>query len=182
MSFKPPISYALIRKTIVAQITRITGILCIRNEPVVSDAPRPKLPYFAYKITTPGMAMGEASFDHVSGETFNYGQQFKIVVSVNLYAQDQDQAYDLMFLLQQSLNLQTVMEEFRKAGMAIWDFGNVVDLSILLNTGYEARTQLDVHFGIASNLTDDEGTIDTAQVEGTVDTEAGTEIIDFNVP
>ena len=40
----------------------------------------------------------------------------------------------------------------RKAGIAVWLLGAVADVSALLNTGYEGRAQMDVQFGIASNM------------------------------
>lgn len=175
---KPPVNYADIRKNLVLMVKRMTGLTCIRREPSESDAPRPQLPYMSYKITSPGVARGEADFDYTgTGTLFNYGQQLKMTVSFQLYAKDQDEAYSLMCLFQQSLNKQTVLEQFRVFGLAVWDFGNVADLTALLNTGYEARTQLDVFFGLASNLTDDQGAIESVVIEGTLDSD----VIDFKI-
>lgn len=162
----PPVQFSDFRKAIVAIVEQVTGLKCIRLQPSTPDAPRPPLPYFGYKITTPGKARGEPSFQSFSASNFNYGQQMEMIVSFQCYAKDQDDAYSYMVLWQNALNLANVLEDLRRKGLAVWDFSDVADLSELLNTGYEGRAHLDVNFGYASNLGADLGEIAEAQIQG----------------
>lgn len=185
---RPAVDFSDIRKTLVAEVAKITGLVCIREEPSTPDAPRPPLPYFGYKITTPGEAKGEAVLQapdgpYAPGSTakFNYGQQMKMIVSFQCYAKDQDDAYSYMVLWQNALNLDNVLEELRRKGLAVWDYGNVADLSALLNTGYEGRSQLDVNFGYASNLGADLGAIEATEITGEVDNNGVNNELGFDV-
>ena len=103
-------------------------------------------------------------------------------VSFHVYALDKDQAYNYMALWQACLDQFTTQEWLRRAGIAVWLIGNVADLSQLLNTGYEGRTQMDVQFGIASNLTEDLGAIEKVAVTGTIQTDTGTVVVPFTEP
>jgi len=167
---KLDVDFATFRRVICEQVRLITGCVCIKEEPNQSDAPRPDLPYFGYKITSPGVPMGDANFqDSNGGQDFSYGTQMKMSVSFHCYALDQDEAYNKMMLFQMALNTNPIQESFRRKGLAIWDWGTVADLSALLNTGYQGRTQFDVQFGYAANLISTVGTIDTIDITGHAD-------------
>lgn len=177
-----PIDFDLVRKTIANEGFRVTKVPFLLAEPTVQGAPRPELPYFTFKLVTPAAKSGDDSQYHVSGTTYGRGGVRKMTVGFQCYAQEQEQAYSLMCLWQGSLELFATQENLRRAGIAVWVIGNVADLSQLLNTGYEGRAQLDTTFGIASNLVEDLGEIDTAEVTGTTELDTGTDTETFTVP
>lgn len=169
-----PIDYNLIRKTFSNEIQRVTSTITVLEEATIQGAPRPQLPYFSFKLTTPGAKSGDDSQYYVANTTFGRGGIRKMTISFHCYAQEQETAYNLMALWQGSLELFQTQANLKAAGVAVWLIGNVADLSQLLNTGYEGRSQMDVQFGVASNLTENLGEIDTAEITGTVDTLQGT--------
>lgn len=165
------IDFKLIRQGIVRTVEFVTAKTCIQAQPETQNNPRPPLPYFTYNITT---AAGKEGDDHDTYDgdgvstIHNRGGQRRLVVSFNCFAETMDEVFNLMTTFQGSLDLRTVQEQLRKFGIAVWTIGSVADLSSLLQTGYEARSQMDVNFGVASNLTEDVGTIETVEVEPTV--------------
>lgn len=168
-----PMDYNVFRAGLANEIQRVTKTPCVLEEPTVQNASRPtnpgQSPYFSFKITTPGAKSGDdhSTYD-LSTDTYNRGGQRKMTVSFQCYAREQEDAYNLMALWQGSMELEQVQENLRKAGIAVWIIGNVADLSALLNTGYEGRSQMDCTFGVVSNLTQVLGEIDIAEVTGEV--------------
>lgn len=167
-----PFNFTPVRVALVREVERVTGFKCIRLEPAVPNSPRPpQLPYFSYKLTSPGAHIGYASQQWTGDSTiFNAGAQRRISASFQCYAQDQETAYNYMSLWQMALEMVTTQAALRESGIAVWTIGDVADLSQLLNTGYEGRAQLDVTFGVAFNKTEDLGTIEEIEVSSTVDT------------
>jgi hypothetical protein len=182
MAFVGTTSFLDFRKAIVAEVKRSLGIPCISLEPFDQDAPRPKLPYMAFKFTTPMTRQGFPAVTFDSGTSFNYGVQSTTVVSFNVYGETQEQAHYYMTLWNQVIQLETVRQRLLAEGLAVWDPGVVADLSALLNTGYEGRAQMDVTFGFAMNIADDVGLIEQASVTGTVDTNDGESTVVFDAP
>lgn len=178
MSRKPalPIDYVSITTTLVREIKRVSLIECIIDEPKVTNAPRPcPLPYFSFKLTSPGIKQGDDSKSYTQKNdttlVVNTGGVRKMMVSFQCYATDEREAYEYMSLWQSCLDQLTTQENLRRAGIAVWVIGNVADLSQLLNTGYEGRAQMDVSFGIAANLEEEFGAITKVGVTGTIDDE-----------
>lgn len=171
MALRLAMDFNVFRKAFANEVTRVTKVPCVLEEPTVQNAPRPTnpgaSPYFSFKLTTPGAKTGDDHSTHIGpGNIYNRGGQRKMTVSFQCYAREQEDAYNLMALWQGSLELQKTQENLRRAGIAVWIIGNVADLSALLNTGYEGRSQMDCTFGVASNLVEDLGEIDTAIVQG----------------
>lgn len=177
-----PVDYNLIRATLADELKRVTQTIPVLEDPTVQGAPRPKLPYFSFKLTTPGAKSGDDSQYYIDGTIFGRGGNRKMTVSFHCYAQEQETAYNLMALWQGSLELFETQSNLKAAGIAVWLIGNVADLSQLLNTGFEGRSQMDVQFGIASNLSEDLSAIEQVDVQGTVDTESDTVVIDIVAP
>lgn len=103
-------------------------------------------------------------------------------LSFHCYAEEHESAYNFMALWQSALELKGVQEDLRKVGIAVWIIGNVADLSQLLNTGYEARAQMDVQCGLAINLVETLGTVGTVNIDGTIDKGNSTLDLEFTVP
>jgi len=105
--------------------------------------------------------------------SWNVGGQREIMVDFNCFGNSHEEAYDYMALLQSALELQTIQEDLRRAGIALWMNGSVADFSALLNTGYEGRAQMQVAFGIAANMTEDLGEIAVVPFQGDIKTDSG---------
>lgn len=180
-----PFDFKAFRVAIVREIQLVTGLICIREEPAVPNSPRPPsgLPYFSFKVTTPAAPAGYAAQKYTgTGNVFNLGAQRVTSVSFHCYAEDQESAYNYMSVWHMHLNMPDTQERLRRSKIAVWTIGTVADLSQLLNTGYEGRAQLDAQFGIAFNLTQDLGAIETIEVEGTIDIDEPTNVVqDFTI-
>lgn len=171
-----PVDYIAIDTALVREIKRVSQIECIIEEPKITNAPRPcPLPYFSFKVTSPGIKQGDDSKQYTQKNdttlVVNTGGVRKMMVSFQCYAEDERTAYQYMALWQSCLDQLTTQENLRKAGIAVWVIGNVADLSQLLNTGYEGRSQMDVSFGIAANLEEEFGAITKVGITGTIDDE-----------
>lgn len=184
MSVQTAIDFKLIRQGLVRTIEFVTKRTCIQSQPDEPNTPRPELPYLTYNITT---AAGKEGDDHDVYEgdgvstIHTRGGQRRLVVSLNCFARDTDEALNLMTTLQGSLELRTIQAELRKFGIAVWTIGSVADFTSLLQTGYEARSQMDVNFGVASNLTEDVGTIEQVTGTGEVKDQAGSVIAESDL-
>ena len=166
-----PIDYNLIRKALVDEIKAVTFLdqnHVIVEETEIQNSPRPKRPYMSFKIINPGEKIGDDSWDNVSDTKWNTGGVRKMTVSFHCYGTSHEEAYNYMGLWQASLNTEPTIQRLRQAGIAIWMVGNVADLSLLLNTGYEGRSQMETTFGIASNIISDFGEMDHVTIEGTI--------------
>ena len=91
-----------------------------------------------------------------------------MTISFHFYGQSHEEAYNYMSLWQAALNTDLTISRLRTSGIAVWMVGNVADLSVLLNTGYEGRSHMECIFGVASNMTTDSGQIDHVTVNGTI--------------
>jgi hypothetical protein len=178
-----PLNFNVIRKAIVDEVQKVTGRTCIMLEAEAPNAPRPDKPYFGMKFLTPAGKFGDDSQSPVldgSGNpttVWNFGGQRKMIVEFDCYGQSHEDAYNYLTLWQQALELETTQADLRLVGLAVCLNGEVADRSALLNTGFEGRAQMDVQFGIASNMTADLGEMDTAVVQGTVSHDQGSQTI-----
>ena len=164
-----PIDFNAIRSAIVQEIKAVTFLddKHVRAEEAeTQNDPRPRRPYMAFKIIGPADKSGDDDQELVSDTMWNSGGVRKMTISFHCYGRDHEEAYNYMTLWQGALNTEPVIQTLREKGIAIWIVGNVADLSILLNTGYEGRSHMDVTFGIASNIVSDYGKIEHVDVEG----------------
>ena len=77
---------------------------------------------------------------------------------------------DNLQFLQDIMNSPEVVENFKLAGdIAIVSRGSIIDLSALIDTGYERRHSLDIVFNSASNVDVEAGAIEKAEIEGTLE-------------
>lgn len=187
MSIVFPIDFNLIRKTIANEITKVTGLIAIVAEPEQQDSRRPAKPYFDFKLTTPAAKSGDDTKSTVLDQfgeptTFvNSGGVRKMTVEFNCFGTSHEEAYNYMGLWQTALDLANIQEDLRRAGIAVWIIGNLVDLSQLLNTAYEGRSHMECTFGIAMNLVSDLGQMDTVPIAGQVDSGKAINNIDTTV-
>lgn len=101
---------------------------------------------------------------------FNVCGPRSMVVSVQAYG---PAAFDIASKLSNSLSLRTVLSNFRRVGLAVWDSGEVQNTSGKMETGYERRATLDITFGYSSNVEDRPGFIERVQIQNE---EAGSSI------
>lgn len=172
-----PVNYDLIRKTLVAEVQRVTGATCIVAQPESNNADRPDKPYSTLQFLNPGVKKGDDSSKQIPGTSlWVTGGQRKMVVDFNFYGLSHEEAYSYGALWQAALEQETTQAVLRAAGVAVWlNAGPLRDLSALLNTAFEGRCQLEVAFGVASNVTEDRSSIDKVDLDGTVTTDQGTE-------
>jgi hypothetical protein len=174
-----PLDYNKFRIAMVNTLTKATGCVCIVAEPETQNVPRPKKPYFSLKIMGPGVKQGDDSARQIPNTSkWERSGQRKITVDFNCFGNSHEEAYSFMALWQASLETELVQAELRAAGIAVWLNGNVADLSVLLNTGYEGRAQMDVRFGAVSTLIEDWSYIEEVRITGTVTTDQG---VDDNI-
>lgn len=182
-----PVDFKAHRQNLVRIVQIITKLECIQEEQQTQNIPRPKKPYFSFKFTTPATKYGDDDARNVSDNlgnsttTWNSGGQRRLSCSFHCYANSKDEAYSYMGLLQSSFDLQTIQEDLRKVGIAVWMIGAAQDLSLLLNTGTEGRTQMDVQFGIAANLTETLGEIDKVGIQSTIELDSSNINDDYDV-
>ena len=178
-AIKIPLDYNVIRKMFANEITKVTGLTAILEEPETQNSPRPPKPYMSFKISRPGDKSGDDSkqqtLDNMGNPSsvWNSGGVRKMTVEFNCYGRTHEEAYNFMALWQGSLDLLNIQADLRTVGIAVWIIGNVADLSQLLNTAYEGRAHMECTFGIAFNISSDLSYIETVVVEGTVQTDSG---------
>jgi hypothetical protein len=180
------LDYVAIRKALIREIQAATNLdsdHIITEEPETQNSPRPTLPYISMKITSPAIKQGDDDKRNIPtvapappgpSNTWNSGGQRKMIVSFNAYGRSHEEAYNYMTLWQSALDLETTQGDLRNNGIAVWLMESVADVSQLLNTGYEGRAHLDVTFGIASNISQTLGEMDSVEVKGTIATDSGT--------
>jgi hypothetical protein len=166
-----PINFDVIRAAIAQEIKKV----CLFDEAHVrceevetQNVPRPKRPYMSFKIIGPADKNGDDSYDNIVDTTWNTGGVRKMTISFHCYGKSHEEAYNYMSLWQAALGTEPILEDLRAKGIAVWIIGNVADLSILLNTGYEGRSHMEVTFGIASNIVSDYGRMEHVTVNGTI--------------
>jgi hypothetical protein len=170
-----PLDFTAIRKAIIAEMQRVTGVTCILAQPETTAFPRPARPYMSMFFTQVANREGDDSASPVTDSTWNVGGQRGMVVDFNSYGRTHEEAYGLAVAWQCALEGEETQAALRVGGVAVWLNGSVADLSELLQTGYEGRARLEVHFGVAVNRTEDRGAIEDVTVNGTVTTDQGIE-------
>ena len=151
----PPIDFNALRVAIVAAVAQVTGLTdnsIIMSEPEQPNAPRPPLPYVTLKFSSPLVApKGMPAWNVDDQGTYSQRTQRSFTVSFNTYGPSHEAAYTLMATIQAGFDMMPVQQGLSAAGIAVWTLGAILDLSVLLNTGYEGRAQMDITYGVAAN-------------------------------
>ena len=178
-----PVDFNAIRTAFARSIYSSTGLTAMLEQPETQNVPRPGLPYIGFRIQSPAIKSGDDSHEYDPGTgLWKTGGVRKMVVVFDSYGSSHEEAYNYLTLWQCYLDTAPIREYLRAAGIAIWVIGNVADLSQLLNTGFEGRAHLEVSCGIAVNLSNDLGSMETAVVQGHVNTDQKTVVISTTVP
>jgi len=168
-----PIDFNAIRIALVREVERATEVTCVMAQPETQRFPRPPRPYMTMFLVTPAQKVGDDASTYVSAGVWNVGGQRCMIVDFNAYGRTHEEAYEIAAAWQSALEMETTQTILRKAGIAVWLNGSIADMSELLQTGYEGRAKIEVQFGIAANVTEDRGAIETAQADGTMTTDQG---------
>lgn len=171
MPVPSPIDYAGLRKAMVKAVITYGGLSqnqVVMAEPTRPGSPRPQLPFVTIKVTSPGQAAGDDTLTTLADGRTNVGGQRRMTVDLNAYGRDHDEAYGLMAAL--TVGMQNDPQNiFAAQKVAVWNTGDLRDLSFLMATGFEGRCQMEVIVGMASNAVLDYGTIEGVDVIGVVD-------------
>lgn len=125
--------------------------------------PLPGRPCVTIKITSGPQRTGYQ--DHVVSKpdmTFVVGGQRVMIASIQTFgntAIHSPMAYQLALDLNSSLSRQTVLDKLRKFGIAVFDQGQVTNITDIEETEYEERAEFSIRLGVAENQKDDPGTI-----------------------
>ena len=94
-----------------------------------------------------------------------------MVVSVQIFGNTQihrPMAYQLAIDLNASLSKITVLDRLRSSGVAVFNQGEVDNITALEETEFEERAAFDVLLGVAENVVDDPGIIEHVNLENDV--------------
>lgn len=142
---------------------------------------QPDTPYGTIKITSGPIVLGhdeerQPDTGDTSSDVLISGQR-RVLISMNIFSNNDQQrpggpdvpgALQMMSNVRDSLELPTVYQALNDQGITMNDRGQVQNLSALLETTWQERSQLDVTFGYASNIGDTPGSIDQVTVGGIV--------------
>ena len=168
------IDYKNFQNAVYAWVVSQVSQPCIWDKP---NQPRPKPPYVTLSFITTGVRRGGRGELRDEGSGFSVNDMISITVSVKSYSQDTNEfqtALSTISTLQISLAKEDVGEALRKKGVAIWDEGSILDISELLESGFEQRASMDVIFGfVNTDPNAGAGQITSVDLEGIVDTDLG---------
>lgn len=153
-----PINYEIVSRALWQAAQIATGLgpndvaMAEDSGPVAN---RQKLPYCTYKITTAAIMFGEDSAyptspDPTVNTGFYYAGPRAVVVGFDFYGRTPLEAYGLGAALQMGLFLDAAALPLRENNIAVWNVNDVVDMSMLLGTGFEGRSHLDCTFGVTA--------------------------------
>lgn len=171
----PILDYAAARRALVGLIAYATGLPRGRIVRAQAQGPVqavPKRPYatFAYRIASMRAPFRdcEVAAPQVS-ETATYLRGNRgMGIDVTFFAEDQDEAYGLAGNLQSALFEHDGLKILGEAGFAVWQIGDVLDVTALLNSGYEGRCVLDFQMWTSTHTLVDPGPIDGVTISGAI--------------
>lgn len=159
-------------KTEVRRVTNNNSFKVIMDEQAEQ---RPKPPYASLKVINPSLRIGGVDEQASSGSNLQMRMLRRFVISVQVFGPN---ATDILSSVRDTLDRPDVDGQFKAIGMAHESESEVRDLSLRLETTYEERAQMDIVLTYAKTENYDLSTIETVELEGTVDT--GSNEIDMN--
>lgn len=141
---------------------------------------RPAQTYLGVQVTSPLQKPGFSDdIVHKTGDIYEISGQRRMVVSVSAYlvktaatfdvVNDFYTAQDLLERVRDAIEDPKAMESLRSAGIAIWSAGDILDLTELVESGFESRAHLDLVIGIASNRESGLGYINQVEITGSIE-------------
>lgn len=131
-------------KDMIARIKQDTGITIIKANTTYKPPP---LPYAVYNITSSYIKeRGRGSVTQYSDDTGSYekrSEQYRMTISFNVYAEDNETTMELAFKLHQWFLFlgQTFLQD---NNIAVYQVGNIEDRTTFLVDSYEYKHGFDV--------------------------------------
>lgn len=167
---------ATLEKTLYDWVSGRTGITTIWDKQ--KNIKRPSLPFATISWVDGGTLEGTIDIEYKELDTVTNIFRNLAFVSVNIYAESDH--LSLMTDLRNSLQFEQVREDLRKGGLRYRTWGAIVDLSAIVDTSYELRSQCDFSFAYSMEYAEVVGEIHS--VSGAVDLDyEGEKIEDVNV-
>lgn len=130
------------------------------------NIPRPKTPYVVIAFLGGTAKIGSSDIiNYISEDNYSIEGQRTIAVSIKAVGKN---AMQMLIDVQMSTEIPAYQELLRRAGLAFWNVGDVLDISELLETGYEERANIDITFGIVDRTESRVGYVDTAVGTGSI--------------
>lgn len=167
-----------------------SGVQVIWDKPNVQ---RPCEPYVTLNIVTVSVKTGQDSWEPYHNESSNVsywiGGQRKLLLSVIAYGPSADKqsqgaagACQIVTNLRDSLENPDTLGRLRSNGIAVFNEPTVVDISTMLQTGFQDRSNMDVVFGYSFNQSYVIDDISKVKVDGEVEVEpAGSVPVDLTI-
>lgn len=185
----PPIDYDAIRLALVSAVMDATGLgqnAVVMMEPEEPVANRPDVPFASMKITSAAIKQGwdvmeYAGLSDDQEGVFTYSGPRAMVCAFDFYGSSHEQAYGLAATWQSALDQDHIWQALDIAGLAVQRVDQVMDLSAMLQTGFEGRAHLTVQFGLTAVSQVNVGFIEDVPVSGQVVGEVGSPLtVTFN--
>jgi hypothetical protein len=169
-----PLDYASVRRALVASVALAAGVPAervVRAEGQGPVQPRPPLPYIAFKVRRAAIRNGRDAVVYapeLGPTTWRYVGERGLGVDLTAFGRDQDEAYTLAAQMQAALDAEPCAEVLNAGGLSLWSVGDVVDVTALLGSGFEARALLEIEVWAGTELIVDLGEIATVPIVGDI--------------
>lgn len=154
-------------KALVSWLEKSTGIKAMwDNQDAhegVTNTKRPDLPYVLLSIISGPRKIGEADRNWKEDDTFTYTRHKEVTLSVNVYAKNNH--LGIMETIQDSFDHDTVILDFKSAGLAYLSSTDPSDISFLMETKNEFRVTMDIIFGYVKITEDSPGEIRKVDID-----------------
>lgn len=140
-------------KNLITQLYQNTGLRIIKAN---TTAPVPPLPYGVYNVTSPyikdaGME-NEAYIDNGDSLTAKREEQYKVTISFNIYAKDDETTIDLAMQVRQWF-LFYGRDFIQSQNNAVVSVGNIENRTTFLVDSYEYKHGFDVQLRLSDEQT-----------------------------
>lgn len=129
------------------------------------DAPRPARPYVGLNVLVGPGRVGHDALTEVTPGVYDLVGVREMTCSVNVYGERADAFVDQLMC---SLEKPTVQERLATFGLAMIEQSDPTDLTALIETRWEARSQFDVRFRVTSKTRDNVGYVQSVELENQV--------------
>ena len=128
------------------------------------NAPRPAYPYATIRMNSI-VKIGWDEIREINPQTniATIGGQRRATISVNYFGTKPLEEISKAF---NSLEKQTVQDQLAASGIAIQEKNDIQNLTAMLETVFEERSFFDFFIGLADNVQDDLGIIETVELTG----------------
>lgn len=155
MPFYSPIDFAALRATLSALVQTATGLpsnQVVLAEPESVHAPLPDYPFVTFELTTVTDTTADYEYRQGDDGTFRLEGDHLARVGFEAFGRSHDEAHGLGLALFMGLCTDDCSALMRAANVALRDLTSIVDLSTLLETGFEGRARFELVLGMTASL------------------------------